>query len=168
MRHIFPDQWALFSGHIPEAERADLLHAYHRRLTHPDPKVHLPAARAWGTYEGACSTLLPNPATVSHFAGDSVALSLARIEAHYFVNDIFLPPNALLDRIGRIRHLPGFIVQGRYDAVCPAMSAYDLHLAWPEAHYTVVADAGHAAFEPGIRSELVRATEEMKRLLQAA
>ena len=168
LRHIFPDQWALFSGHIPEAERADLLHAYHRRLTHPDPKVHLPAARAWGTYEGACSTLLPNPATVSHFAGDSVALSLARIEAHYFVNDIFLPPNALLDRIGRIRHLPGFIVQGRYDAVCPAMSAYDLHLAWPEAHYTVVADAGHAAFEPGIRSELVRATEEMKRLLQAA
>ncbi len=166
LRHIFPDQWALFSGHIPEDERSNLLHAYHRRLTHPDPAIHLPAARAWGTYEGACSTLLPSPATVSHFAGDNVALSLARIEAHYFVNNIFLPPNALLDGIDRVRHLPGFIVQGRYDAVCPAMSAFDLHLAWPEAHYTVVADAGHAAFEPGIRSELVRATEEMKRQLQ--
>jgi proline iminopeptidase len=166
LRHIFPDQWALFSDHIPAAERADLLLAYHRRLTHPDPAIHLPAARAWGTYEGACSTLLPNPATVSHMASDSVALSLARIEAHYFVNRIFLPDNSLLDNVNRIRHLPAFIVQGRYDAVCPAMSAHDLHAAWPEANYTVVPDAGHAAFEPGIRSELVRATEEMKRLLQ--
>ncbi|MDE3009616.1 MAG: prolyl aminopeptidase [Pseudomonadota bacterium] len=168
LRHIFPDQWELFAGHIPAAERNDLLHAYHRRLTHPDPAVHLPAARVWGSYEGACSTLLPNPGTVSHYAGDSVALSLARIEAHYFVNNIFLPENSLLDGVGRIRHLPAYIVQGRYDAVCPAMSAHDLHLAWPEAHYTVVPDAGHAAFEPGIRSGLVRATEEMKRLLPAA
>jgi len=167
LRHIFPDQWALFSGHIPEAERGDLLQAYHRRLTDPDPAIHLPAARVWGAYEGACSTLLPNPATVSHFASDSVALSLARIEAHYFVHHIFLPENALIANIGRIRHLPGFIVQGRYDAVCPTMSAHDLHQAWPEARYTIVPDAGHAAFEPGIRSELVRATEEMKRLLRA-
>lgn len=167
LRHLFPDQWARFSGLIPEAERGDLLHAYYRRLTDPDPAVHLPAARAWGTYEGSCSTLLPNPATVSHFGSDTVALSLARVEAHYFVNNIFLPDNALLDGIERIRHLPAFIVQGRYDAVCPTMSSFDLHLAWPEAHYTIVADAGHAAFEPGIRSELVRATEQMKERLTA-
>jgi proline iminopeptidase len=166
LRHIFPDQWEAFSGHIPPEERGDLLSAYHRRLTDPSPAIHLPAARAWGTYEGTCSTLLPNPATVSHFASDTVAVSLARIEAHYFVHRIFLPENSLLERIGRIRHLPGFIVQGRYDAVCPAMSAHELHHAWPEAHYTIVPDAGHAAFEPGIRSELVRATEEMKRILQ--
>lgn len=167
LRHIFPDRWAQFSGHIPAAEHGDLLHAYHRRLIDPDPAIHLPAARAWGTYEGACSTLLPSPGTVSHFASDAVALSLARIEAHYFVHQIFLPPNSLLDRVERIRHLPGYIVQGRYDAVCPAMSAHDLHLAWPEAEYTVVADAGHAAFEPGIRSALVAASESLKRRVQA-
>ena len=162
LRHIFPDRWEAFCAPIPPEERHDLLQAYYRRLTHPDPAVHLPAARAWGTYEGACSTLLPNPGTVSHFASDHVALSLARIEAHYFVNNIFLPDNALLDNVSRIRHLPGYIVQGRYDAVCPAMSAHDLHLAWPEAHYTVVPDAGHAAFEPGIRSALVSATEHFR------
>jgi len=167
LRHIFPDQWALFSGHIPEPERGDLLHAYHRRLTDPDPSIHMPAARAWGIYEGACSTLLPNHDTVSHFASDSVALSLARIEAHYFVNHIFLPENALLNQVDRIRHLPCFIVQGRYDAVCPAASAYELHQAWPTAHFSMVADAGHAAFEPGIRSELVRATEAMRGLVRS-
>jgi len=166
LRQIFPDQWEKFSSHIPEAERGDLLHAYHSRLIDPDPAVHMPAARAWGTYEGACSTLLPSIATQNHFASDSVALSLARIEAHYFVNHIFLPENSLLDQIDRIRHLPCHIVQGRYDAVCPAVSAYELHQVWPTAHYTVVADAGHAAFEPGIRSELVRATEAMHLLLR--
>jgi proline iminopeptidase len=166
LRQIFPDQWEKFSSHIPEAERGDLLHAYHTRLIDPDPAVHMPAARAWGTYEGACSTLLPSIATQNHFASDSVALSLARIEAHYFVNHIFLPENSLLDQIDRIRHLPCHIVQGRYDAVCPAVSAYELHQVWPTAHYTVVADAGHAAFEPGIRSELVRATEAMHLLLR--
>jgi len=166
LRQIFPDQWEKFSSHIPEAERGDLLHAYHSRLIDPDPAVHMPAARAWGTYEGACRTGIRSIATQHHFASDSVALSLARIEAHYFVNHIFLPENSLLDQIDRIRHLPCHIVQGRYDAVCPAVSAYELHQVWPTAHYTVVADAGHAAFEPGIRSELVRATEAMHLLLR--
>jgi proline iminopeptidase len=168
LRHIFPDQWERFSSHIPESERHDLLTAYHQRLTNPDPTIHMPAARAWGTYEGACSTLLPSLATQNHFASDNVALSLARIEAHYFVNHIFLPDNSLLDRIDRIRHLPCFIVQGRYDAVCPAVSSYELHQVWPSAHYCVVADAGHAAFEPGIRSELVNATEAMHLRLRPA
>ena len=122
----------------------------------------MPAARAWSVYEGSCSTLLPSPETVSYFAGDSVALGLARIEAHYFINRIFFPDNALLDNIGRIRHLPGVIIQGRYDAVCPIVSADDLHRAWPEAQYVIVPDAGHSAWESGIRAELVRATERFR------
>ena len=124
--------------------------------------MHLPAARAWSTYEGACSTLRPSPETVSYFAADGVALGLARIEAHYFSHDIFLPENSLLERVGRIRHLPCLIVQGRYDAVCPIVSADELHLVWPEATYIVVPDAGHSAWEPGITAELVKATEQFK------
>jgi proline iminopeptidase len=166
LRAIFPEPWRTFSGFIPEAERGDLLGAYYRRLTDPDPAVHLPAARCWSVYEGSCSTLLPNPGLVADFASDRVALGLARIEAHYFTNEIFLPRDSLLRDIGRLRDVPGVIVQGRYDAVCPTMSADDLHAAWPEAEYTVVADAGHSAFEPGIRSRLVAATEAFKSRLR--
>jgi len=162
LRNLFPEAWRAFTDAIPETERGDLLAAYHRRLTDPDPAVHMPAARAWGTYEGACSTLLPSPETVAYFAGDVVALGLARIEAHYFMNNIFLPDNALLDNVERIRRIPGIIIQGRYDAVCPIISADDLHRAWPEAEYIIVPDAGHSAWEPGICAELVRATEKFK------
>src|SRR5690606_39941764 len=98
----------------------------------------------------------------AYFAGDVVALGLARIEAHYFINDIFLPENSLLDRVDRIRNIPGVIVQGRYDAVCPIVSADDLHRAWPEAEYHIVPDAGHSAWEPGICAALVRAAEKFK------
>lgn len=162
LRHLFPEAWRSFSHYIPETERHDLLTAYHRRLSHPDPAVHLPAARSWGAYEGACSTLLPNPSVVAHFSSDAVALGLARIEAHYFKNDIFLPKNSLLENIRRIAHIPAVIVQGRYDGVCPIISADDLHRAWPEAEYIVVPDAGHSPFEPGIMRELVLATERFK------
>ncbi|HEX4782288.1 MAG TPA: prolyl aminopeptidase [Usitatibacter sp.] len=165
LQQIFPEAWRTFSGYIPEGERADLLEAFHKRLTHPDPAVHMPAARCWSVYEGSCSTLLPNPALVADFATDRVALGLARIEAHYFKNDIFLPGNFLLDNAGRLKPIPGVIVQGRYDIVCPTVSADDLHHAWPEAQYHVVADAGHSAFEPGIRSKLVSATQALKEKL---
>jgi proline iminopeptidase len=168
LRAIFPEPWRTFSNFIPEDERGDLLEAYYRRLVHPDPAVHLPAARCWSVYEGSCSTLLPNPGLVADFASDRVALGLARIEAHYFRNAIFLPPDSLLREVGRLRDVPGVIVQGRYDAVCPPMSADDLHAAWPEAEYTVVADAGHSAFEPGIRSRLVAATESFKTRLRGS
>ena len=163
LRAIFPEAWRTFSGFIPEAERGDLLGAYHRRLTHPDPVVHMPAARSWSVYEGSCSTLLPDPALVADFATDRVALGLARIEAHYFRHDIFLPPGYLLQNTPRLKAIPGVIVQGRYDIVCPTVSADDLHQAWPEAEYVVVPDAGHSAFEPGIRSRLLQATEEFKK-----
>ncbi len=164
LRNLFPEAWHAFITPIPEAERGDLLSAYHRRLTDPDPAVHMPAARAWSTYEGSCSTLLPSPETVAYFAGDVVALGLARIEAHYFKHDIFLPRNSLLENVSRIRNIPGIIVQGRYDAVCPIVSADDLHRAWPEAEYIIVPDAGHSAWEPGICAALVRAAEKFKQI----
>jgi proline iminopeptidase len=162
LRHIFPEAWRTFSGYVPEEERGDLLEAFYKRLTHPDPAVHMPAARCWSVYEGSCSTLLPNPALVADFASDRVALGLARIEAHYFMNDIFLPEDFLMKNAYKLKPIPGVIVQGRYDIVCPAVSADDLHRAWPEAEYIVVSDAGHSAFEPGIRSRLVAATEQFK------
>ena len=133
LRTLFPEAWQEFVAPIPDAERGDLLHAYHRRLIDPDPAVHLPAARVWSRYEGSCSTLLPSPETVAYFASDAVALGLARIEAHYFMHDIFLPLDALLANVSRIRHIPAVIVQGRYDAVCPIVTADELHRAWPEA-----------------------------------
>jgi proline iminopeptidase len=165
LRTIFPEAWRTFAGYIPEAQRGDLLNAYHARLVDPDPAVHMPAARSWSVYEGSCSTLLPNPALVADFATDRVALGLARIEAHYFRHDIFLPDNFLLEKADRLKKIPGVIVQGRYDIVCPTVSADDLHQAWPEAQYLVVPDAGHSAFEPGIRSRLVAATESFKSLV---
>jgi proline iminopeptidase len=155
LRNLFPEAWREFATFIPEDERGDLLGAYHRRLVDPEPAAHLAAARRWSVYEGSCSTLLPNPALVADFASDRVALGLARIEAHYFANGIFLPPGFLMDNLHRLRDIPCAIVQGRYDAVCPAVTADDLHRAWPEASYRVIADAGHSAFEPGIRSALV-------------
>jgi proline iminopeptidase len=165
LRHVFPEVWRRFAEAIPEAERGDLLSGYSRRLNDPDPAVHLPAARAWSTYEGACSTLLPSVDTMSYFSSDRVALGLARIEAHYFTHRIFLPESHLLDNIGRLRGIPAVIVQGRYDMVCPPVTADDLHRAWPEAEYTLVADAGHSAWEPGIRAQLVGTMERMKRRL---
>ena len=165
MRTVFPEAWRNFSGFIPEAERADLLAAYMRRLMDPTPSVHMPAARAWSTYEGVCSTLLPSPDTVAAFGEDRMALGLARIEAHYFHHHVIKPANDLVAHVDRIRDVPAIIVQGRYDMVCPVISADELHRAWPDAQYVVVPDAGHSAMEPGIRAELVAATERMKRRL---
>lgn len=162
LRNLFPEAWHDFVQPIPAGERNDLLSAYYKRLIDPDPAVHLPAARAWSTYEGMCSTLLPSPETVAYFAGDVVSLGLARIEAHYFTHDIFLPLNSLLNNVHRLRGIPCIIVQGRYDAVCPIVSADDLRRAWPEAEYIVVPDAGHSAWEPGICAELVKAMERFK------
>ncbi len=164
MRQIYPENWRVFAEYIPAAERGDILGAYHKRLIDPDPAVHMPAAKAWSVYEGACSTLLPSPETVAAFGSERMALGLARIEAHYFANDIFLPKNALLDGIEAIRRIPTVIVQGRYDVVCPIVTADELHRAWPEADYQVIPDAGHSAMEPGIRRALVAATDRFRAL----
>ncbi len=163
LRRVFPDAWAAFSEHLPPEERVDLLGAYLRRLCDPDPAVHLPAARAWSQYEGSCSTLLPSPETVASFAQDRTALGLARIEAHYFAHDLFLPPEGLLGRMDRLAGMPAEIVQGRYDMVCPATTAFELAAAWPSARLTVIPDAGHSALEPGLRTALVSAVERFRR-----
>jgi proline iminopeptidase len=159
LRHVFPEAWRKFVAQIPEAERNDLLNAFHRRLTDSDPQVHLAAARAWSTYEGSCSTLVPSPETVAAFGEANMAFGLARIETHYFVDDEFLREDRLLKDLPRIRHLPATIVQGRYDMICPIVTADELARAWPEADYVIVPDAGHSALDPGIRAALVRATE---------
>jgi proline iminopeptidase len=163
LRNVFPEAWEKFAGFLPAAERSNLLENYHRRLVDPDPSVHMPAARSWSLYEGACSTLLPSQEALAHFGDDVVALGLARIEAHYFRNRIFLPPNALLENVHRLRGIPGVIVQGRYDMVCPIVSAHELVALWPEANYVVVPDAGHSAWEPGIAAALVEACDRFKR-----
>jgi proline iminopeptidase len=165
IRRFFPEAWRAFVQDIPEAERADLLQAYLRRLLAPDPGVRLGAARAWSQYEASCSTLRPSGECSHSTVVNSTALNLARIEAHYFVNRIFLAPGALLEGVERLRHLPCWIVQGRYDVVCPIATADLLAHAWPEAHYVVVADAGHSAWEPGILAALVSAMEALKREL---
>lgn len=164
MRTIYPEAWRKFCEGVPPAERGDLLGAYYKRLTDPDPAVHMPAARSWSLYEGACSTLLPSPETVASFGEDRKALGLARIEAHYFTHHVYGAENDLVRRIDRIRQIPTVIVQGRYDMVCPIVTADELARAWPEARYTIVPDAGHSAMEPGIRSRLVAATESFKSL----
>jgi proline iminopeptidase len=163
MRNVFPEAWRAFSGFLPPNERGDLLANYHRRLIDTDPQIHMPAARAWSTFEGSCSTLLPSPETIASFGEEHKALGLARIEAHYFINGSFMRDGQLLEEVERIRGIPTTIVQGRYDMVCPIVSADDLARAWPQAQYIIVPDAGHSAMEPGIRSALVTAMERLKR-----
>jgi proline iminopeptidase len=157
---IFPEAWEEYLAPIPEAERGDLMAAYHKRLTGPDAAVRMRAARAWSVWEAATSKLRPDPRLVERFAGDTFAEAFARIECHYFVNGAFLRTDTqLLDEVGRIAHLPGVIVQGRYDVVCPARSAFDLHRRWPKSKLVMVGDAGHSISEPGIVSALVEATD---------
>jgi len=157
---IFPEQWQRFLAPIAEAERDNLIAAYHRRLIDADVDVRLEAARAWSLWEGATSSLAPNPQRESDFSADEFALALARIETHYFVNrGFFEREDHLLRGVARIRHVPAVIVQGRYDVVCPLTSARDLAGAWPEADLRIVSDAGHSAYEPGITHELILATD---------
>lgn len=162
MKSVFPEAHAAFTSFLPPAERHDLLNSYLARLCNPDPSVHMPAARAWSMYEGSCSTLIPSPDTVSSFAQDRSSLGLARIEAHYFKHDLFLPEGGLLAHMDRIAHVPGEIVQGRYDMICPPISAFELTAAWPLARLTVIPDAGHSALEPGVRRALVAAVERFR------
>jgi proline iminopeptidase len=160
---MFPDAWRHFLEPIPAAERGDLLHAYHKRLTGPDQAERLRCARAWSVWEGSTSCLLPNDDLIKRTGGDEFALAFARIECHYFVNHGWLTGGReLLANVDKIRKIPAVIAQGRYDVVCPMKSAWDLHEAWPEADLRVVRDAGHSAMEPGIVHELVSATDRFR------
>jgi proline iminopeptidase len=160
---IFPDAWEAYLKPIPEAERGDLMSAYHRRLTGSDPEERLVAARAWSIWEGATSFLFQDTSHIASSGEDEFALAFARIECHYFVHGGFFErDDQLLHHVHRLRGIPAVIAQGRYDIVCPLRSAWDLHRAWPEADLRIVADAGHSALEPGIAHELISATDRFR------
>lgn len=161
VRFIQPELYAGFAGHVTPEERDDLLEAYWRRLNSPDRATALGAAKAWAYFEGACCTLLPDPEFLADFEKDETAWSIARLEAHYFRNNC-LGSTTLLDGVPRIRHVPAFIVHGRWDVVCVIEGADALHRRWPEASYVVVPDAGHSSHEPGILRELIGATERIR------
>jgi proline iminopeptidase len=156
---LFPDRWEDYVAAIPRRERGDLVRAFYRRLTGRNRAQQLRAARAWSVWEAATSFLRTDDTQIAKWADASFATAVARIESHYFVNKGFLErEDQLLRGVRRIRHIPAVIIQGRYDVVCPMQTAWDLHRAWPEAEFRVVADAGHSALEPGITHELVAAT----------
>ncbi|MBL1433501.1 MAG: prolyl aminopeptidase [Gammaproteobacteria bacterium] len=156
---LFPDYWQDFVRPIPFQERDNLLLAYYQRLTSEDDWLRLTTAKAWSLWEGRTSTLLPNERVRAHFVTPSVALSLARIECHYFTNDSFLEEDQILRDAPALENIPGVIVHGRYDVVCPLESAWQLHKAWSSSQLNIIADAGHAASEKSIVSALVRATD---------
>jgi proline iminopeptidase len=156
---LFPDKWERFVAPIPEADRGNLLAAYHERLTSADRSAQLTAAKAWSTWEGEIITLLPNERAVAQHADETFALAFARIETHYFVHGGFLEEGQLIRDADRIEAIPGTIVQGRYDVVTPALTAWELHKAWPRAALHLVDDAGHASSEPGIVHRLIEATD---------
>jgi proline iminopeptidase len=163
IRAVFPENWRAFLDHLETGDRHDPLRAYHRLLMDPDPAVHGPAARVWARFEGACSTLMPSPRSVSNLESGREALALARIEAHYFVNGLFLDDDYFFANLDRLTDIPATLVQGRYDMVCPVRTADELAAAWSKAEYVIMPDAGHSAMEPSIRSALVAAAERFKR-----
>jgi proline iminopeptidase len=163
--NLFPDAWEHYLEPIPQSERGNLIEAYYRQLTSPDPVVRQKAAQAWSVWEASTSHLWQKPELMERFAQSEFSLAFARIECHYFVNQGFLThENQLLEGVERIRHLPGVIVQGRYDVVCPPATAWDLHRAWPEAEFHLIPDAGHSMSEPGIQSALLDATDRFAAL----
>jgi proline iminopeptidase len=164
---VFPDHWEAFIAPIPPGERGDLLQAHYRRLTGDDEVARMRSAEAWSVWEGRAATLRSNPHVVEHFASPRVALALARIEAHYFAHDSFLKPDQILREARRLKDIPGVIVHGRYDIVCPLQNAWELHNAWPEAQLEIVPEAGHSASEPGIVHALVHAARAMSARLTA-
>ncbi len=162
MGHFFPQAQADFLAPIPPEERGDLLEAYCKRLFSDNPQTSAEAARTWSGYEGSCLYLLPHPDEQQRFEDPEVAVSVGRLEAHYFRNQGFMEPDQLIRNVERIRHLPAIIVQGRYDVICPPVTAWRLHQAWPEARLQMIEDAGHAAFEPGIEAALVQACNRFR------
>ena len=160
---IFPDRWEPYVAVIPEEERHDMIGAYYKRLTSDDHAVRIEAAKAWSIWEAGALKLLPDQSIIDDFSQPEMALALARIECHYFVNNSFFETeNFLLENVHRIRKIPAVIVHGRYDIVCPVMNAWELHRAWPEAELKIIQDAGHAANEPGIVDALIQATDSFR------
>ncbi len=160
---IYPDVWEEYVKPIPENERGDFVSAYYKRLTSENRDIRIQAAKAWSTWEGATSRLIPDLEMIRHSGEDHFAEAFARIECHYFINGIWMRnDNQILEDIHKIRHIPCEIIHGRYDVVCPVENAWDLHRAWPESRLHIVPDAGHSAKEPGILTKLIEAVERLK------
>lgn len=160
---IFPDMWDRYFNFIPENERHDFVTAYYKRLTSNDADLRLKAAHIWSQWEAATSKLYVDPNLINSFEDPTHALQFARIECHYFTNNAFFKTNNwLIENVDKIRKIPAAIVQGRYDVVCPAKSAWELHQAWPESQLHIIADAGHSALEPGNKSKLIELTDEFR------
>ena len=162
IKNIFPEYWERFSTFLPEEERQDLLLSYYKRLNSSDPKIIGEAAVSWARYEANCSTLLPNTSVTEEFLDIQMALNLARIEAHYFIHNLFLDEGQLLTNITNIKNIKGYIIQGRYDAICPPESAYDLANAWPKASLNIVEKSGHSSLEPSIQQAILETMETIK------
>lgn len=163
--YIFPDAWEEYIKPIPPEERHDLISAYYRRLTSDDPQIQLAAAKAWSIWEARTSKLLPDQDLIERFSDGNFATAFARIECHYFVNKgFFKSEDQLLVNVESIRHIPGAIVQGRYDVVCPMKTAWELHQAWPEAEFIIIPDAGHSMSEPGIQKALIDISDKFATL----
>ncbi|MFT5657951.1 MAG: proline iminopeptidase [Gammaproteobacteria bacterium] len=162
---IFPEAWESFVDPIPVGERDDIIAAYYRRLTSENEFVRMGAAKAWSIWEGSSITLMPDKSVLGHFSDPHIALSIARIECHYFMNQCFFEPNYLLENAQRLEGIPGFIVHGRYDIVCPVEQAVLLHRSWPGSDLRIVSNAGHAASEPGICHALVDSCNRMLGML---
>ena len=163
--YVFPDHWESFIAPIPADQRNDMVNSYYKVLTSDNELERMAAAKAWSIWEGQCSTLDPNPSLVEHFGDPHVALAMARIEAHYFSNDSFMSENQLLNNCDRITQIPTWIIHGRYDMVCPIEQAHLLAKRLPQAHFDIVRDAGHSAFEPGITDRLIHATDQYLELI---
>ena len=160
---LFPDVWEKFLEPIPPQEWSDLVNAYYQRLIGTDEFTRMQAAKAWSLWEGRTATLLSSQKVLDHFGDPHTALSLARIECHYFMHNSFLSDNQILANAEHLHDIPGIIVQGRYDVICPMESAWDLHRAWPGSILKIIPDAGHSAAEPGITAALVTAVDDMHR-----
>jgi proline iminopeptidase len=162
IKTVFPQEWQEFCSFLPEDEQGELLNSYHKRLINPDNLIHGPAAFAWSQFEGSCSTLLPNVRSRAFINSGRTFLALARIESHYFLNNFFLPDNYFYKYLYKIIDIPATIIQGRYDMICPILTAYEYSNRWPNANLVVIPDAGHSAMEPSLKSALVAATENFK------
>ncbi|HEY3488089.1 MAG TPA: prolyl aminopeptidase [Gammaproteobacteria bacterium] len=158
---LYPDAWQEFLQPLPLDRRHDTIEAYYELLTGKDQTARMAAAKAWATWEGRTATLLTDPNVVNHFADPVVALALSRIECHYFINQCFMRENQLLADAGRLADIPGVIVHGRYDVICPLEQAWELHQTWPNSSLQIIEQAGHAATEPGISRALVDAADRM-------
>lgn len=164
MRSLFPESWEQFASLLPEEQQYDLLEGYYERLTEGTPQEQIEAGIRWALYEGACSSLLPNYETITTDEQKVYAMALARIEAHYFRNNVIPVDQSLLNNIDRLRSIPATIVHGRYDVICPIQTAHKLHQLWPEADYVIVPDGGHSAMDPSVRSRLIEAVKHAKTL----